>query len=287
MCCYILPVNSYRMLGIFPHPGRSHVDVFVPIMEALALKGHHVTVVSHFPRLKHIQRYTDIRLNQSMFHWVDSMDMNDIPSDRQQLYQTPIMLALMAEATCDYSLNTPKLEALVKLGPVFDVVIYETFNSDCFLSVAQNFKAPLIGLSSSTMLSWYSERFGQPNNPSYIPNNLMDYSDKLKFLERLENFLVNIYQKLVFKFLIGRTDSRLAKAYFGATLSPLQEVAFNTSLLLVNTHFSLSLPRPNVPAVIEIGGVHIGKNKKLPEVSHGCKCVTTLRKLVGIFFRLK
>jgi len=42
-------VTSYRILGLFPHPAKSHFNVFQPIMRELATSGHNVTVVSYFP----------------------------------------------------------------------------------------------------------------------------------------------------------------------------------------------------------------------------------------------
>jgi glucuronosyltransferase len=42
----------------------------------------------------------------------------------------------------------------------------------------------------------------------------------------------------------------------------------NLSLALVNGHFSQSNPRPNVPAVIEVGGLQVKpKPDPLPEVN--------------------
>lgn len=43
--------SSYRILGLFAHPGLSHFKVFHPIMRGLAEAGHQVTVVSYFPSL--------------------------------------------------------------------------------------------------------------------------------------------------------------------------------------------------------------------------------------------
>lgn len=43
----------------------------------------------------------------------------------------------------------------------------------------------------------------------------------------------------------------------------------NTSLILVNTHYTIDGVRPLTPNVIEVGGIHIDKKqpKKLPEVN--------------------
>lgn len=46
----------------------------------------------------------------------------------------------------------------------------------------------------------------------------------------------------------------------------LGELAKTTSLMLVNTHYSLNGVRPNTPSVIEVGGLHIKDLKPLDEV---------------------
>lgn len=54
---------------------------------------------------------------------------------------------------------------------------------------------------------------------------------------------------------------------FGDDVRPLDEIAFNTSLLLVNAHFSMNEPKPIVPGLIEVGGLHIKTPKSLPKVT--------------------
>lgn len=45
------------------------------------------------------------------------------------------------------------------------------------------------------------------------------------------------------------------------------ELVANTSLLFVNTHYSLSGSKPQSPALIEVGGIHIQEPKPLKPVS--------------------
>jgi hypothetical protein len=35
----------------------------------------------------------------------------------------------------------------------------------------------------------------------------------------------------------------------------------------VNSHFSMQMARPTVPAIVEVGGIHIEKPKRPPEVN--------------------
>lgn len=57
--------ESLNILGLFPHPGISHSHFFRPIMRALAEKGHHVTVVSHFPDSDPHQNYKDVPITKN------------------------------------------------------------------------------------------------------------------------------------------------------------------------------------------------------------------------------
>lgn len=67
-------VNSYRILGLFPHPGISHWYFFKPIMKALSEAGHEVTVVSHFPEIEPPANYKDVPLS-GLTSLVDVIDL--------------------------------------------------------------------------------------------------------------------------------------------------------------------------------------------------------------------
>lgn len=59
-------VHSYRILGLFPHPGLSHFHFFHPVMRTLAEAGHEVTVVSQFPNKDPIENYKDEAMTNEM-----------------------------------------------------------------------------------------------------------------------------------------------------------------------------------------------------------------------------
>lgn len=55
-------IKCYNFLGIFIHPGRSHFDMFHPLLRSLAERGHTVTVISHFPDKNPVPGYKDVVL---------------------------------------------------------------------------------------------------------------------------------------------------------------------------------------------------------------------------------
>lgn len=69
-----------------------------------------------------------------------------------------------------------------------------------------------------------------------------------------------------YNFVSTRKSDKIAKNFFGADLPDLEDLAYQTNLFLVNSHFSLNQARPTVPNFIEVGGLHIKQPKPLPEV---------------------
>ncbi|RZC42454.1 UDPGT domain containing protein, partial [Asbolus verrucosus] len=137
------------------------------------------------------------------------------------------------------------------------------------------FNVPTISLISSINLPWGSDRVGNPDNPSYIPNYFVPSTTKMSLYERIENTLLLIASKFLYvrnlskslyTFFHSRASNRIAKEFFGPTLPTLEKLALNTSLILVNSHFSMNYARPTVPNFIEIGGLHIHEPKPLPKV---------------------
>lgn len=48
----------------------------------------------------------------------------------------------------------------------------------------------------------------------------------------------------------------------------LETLAQNYSLVLSNSHFSINEVRPLVPALVEVGGLHLDESQKLQKVSY-------------------
>lgn len=67
--------------------------------------------------------------------------------------------------------------------------------------------------------------------------------------------------------MVAEGDALTRKYLRDDNMPYLGDLLNETSLLLVNTHYSLSGPKPLSPSVIEIGGVHIQEPKPLEDVS--------------------
>lgn len=61
--------------------------------------------------------------------------------------------------------------------------------------------------------------------------------------------------------------NELLKENFGPDTPHINEIVYNTSMVFVNGHFSLDGPRPLVPNMVEIGGIHVKSPKPIPKVN--------------------
>lgn len=76
MISFDIPVECYRILGVFPMISRSHYHIGHAVMKGLAEDGHDVTVVSPFKQPSPIENYTEIFLEHS---FIESQKSELIP----------------------------------------------------------------------------------------------------------------------------------------------------------------------------------------------------------------
>jgi glucuronosyltransferase len=261
--------SGARILALFPYIGKSHFDVFEPFVKELAARGHQVVVLSHFPQKQPITNYTDISLVGSITteatHRIDLRNMSGIA-----LLKTAVKEVAENLESCDRTLSFHTVQDLLKSEEKFDLIITESFVTDCFLPFVHKFKAPHVAISSCVMFPWSNDRMGNPDNPSYIRTHGISFSSKMNFCQRFLNVIANLAMKLLFIVTESTVIESHVRKHFGDDVPSLSDIARNTSLLLVNTHFSLNGPRPLVPGIVEVGGLHIKPPKKLPKVKPVC-----------------
>lgn len=259
-------VDSYKILGIFPYTGRSHFNFFKPLLKELTARGHELTVISQFPQKTTLNGYKDVVLHADDNTGTGIFDMMELPPKWIRRFTTMFILKDFAEFTCSRLSQKPVLE-LLHSNNTFDLILVELFNTDCFLGFVHKFKAPHVALSSCMMMPWHHDRYGNPSNPSYIPMHFGYYQNPMTFFDRLENTIHLLASNFMYWYIMDASANTVAKKYFGDDMPPLPKIAENTSLFIVNVHHVLNSPEPKVPSLIEVGGMFLGKNKRLPQVN--------------------
>lgn len=255
--------ESAKILGLFHLNSKSHFVMFESLLQGLARSGHEVHVVSHFPQKHPLPNYTDISLEGTLPELV-----NNFTLEFARNFTTTNLWAWFWFTTldmCQVALEHPEFKNLMSSNKTFDLIITEIVGPDCFLGLKHIFNVPVISMTSSVAFPWGNDRFANPDNPAYIPNYFGPYSDRMSFTERFINTLLTEGLKIAHHYFGHIPAEEMIQKYFGKSLPPLWELQKQTSLIFVNSHYSLNIPRPTVPAFVEVGGLHIQLGRKLPK----------------------
>ncbi|KAJ8730593.1 hypothetical protein PYW08_002006 [Mythimna loreyi] len=272
-------VHTARILGLFPHPGRSHQMVFDPLMRALAERGHDVTVVSFFPIKDPPPNYTTVSLEGVVPLAVETVDLSyyENPSRILKFLGIDRIIKHLMEFQPLADLGVGICSKIVDFAPLadalkktYDVFLVENFNSDCVLGLAHVYglRAPMVSMSAVTIMEWGPDRIGQTDNPSYVPILSCGFTTKMNFIQRLENAVMNAVYKIWYRYGVQMKEQEIIEKKFGRKIPDLQDLAKNTSLILLNAFHSLNGVRPLLPGLVEVGGSFLNYSRNsIPSVS--------------------
>lgn len=268
---------SYNILVAVYFPSRSHFLSFSKLFKGLASKGHNVTVISYYPEKKPLPNYRDVdigNLEVMMKQLSPFTEFKNIKSDKLSMYRFTIDLGNSGHSACENALESKTVKKFLEEKNSFDLLLVEDFFSECTWPLARKFECPVIRFISHSLLAWNGKQAGNPLASAYVPNVYHPQNHKMSFIERLENSLVNLYHILYWNFLFVPTQREITKKYVNVDETTFDSNFYNTSLILLNTHYTFNPPRPLVPNMIEVGGIHIGEARSLPKVSGKCLIIS-------------
>lgn len=272
-------MSAYNILGIFLFPARSTTTTFKQMIKELTEKQHKVTIITNFALHGIEKNYQEILLGGEKYaSEIQSLsNLTEITHGRLTHYARAHTFASFTEKLCSLLFKQQDILNLKRSNTKFDLVMVQISHSECVYQIAKLFKCPVIAVHSTLVMPWSTDRFALTNNPAYIPNPFVPFSDKMDFLERLDNTLITLYHFMYYNYGMLAKDGKVIREHYGETEAlKLNDYKYDTCIYLVNTHYTLNLPRPLVPNVVEVGGVHIGKEEHLPQVSfsQGCDFVS-------------
>ncbi|KAI8117776.1 UDP-glucuronosyltransferase 1-6 [Lucilia cuprina] len=283
-CCAVIQCQAARILGVFPSPSKSHVLIHCAVADALAEAGHEVTVIATVPNMLKKAKYNFLHVEGAMFDSNFAQEMLNKPASIYRKFNGIISHVIdMANVT----MNQPKIQNFLQTHKAgdFDAVILGYFMNDFMLGFGAHFQCPIILSFMVQPIFPINKMIGNPLEASYVPTLYSGYKQPMDFASRVKNFLANGFEHLV----LGNLMQRKLETMYGYNFPadrypPLEEVYKNVSLVLTNHHFSQGPIRPNVPALIEIGGIQI-KEKPDPLPQDLAEIIESSDKGV-IFFSL-
>ncbi|XP_067011624.2 UDP-glycosyltransferase UGT5 [Anabrus simplex] len=190
--------------------------------------------------------------------------MTDLPPAEMLHY----MLFDWMNTVCDFTLRNKGMKTLLNYPDnfKFDLIIYEPMCGECLLGLTKRFGSPpVIGASAFSHPHWIDYMFGNPNNPSYIPDIMLPYLDHMTFLERMDNFLFNLRADHLWNSKVLPNIDAISRKHLGPSSAVPSEELLKVSAVMVNAHPSFDSPRPLLPSVVNVAGIHVKEPEPLPK----------------------
>uniref|UniRef100_A0A8W7PY65 UDP-glucuronosyltransferase n=1 Tax=Anopheles coluzzii TaxID=1518534 RepID=A0A8W7PY65_ANOCL len=259
-------VESAKILGIFPTASKSHWILGSSLLKELAQDGHEVTMISPFPLKNAPKTYRDVNIAYNTNLFDDIMDEVFEKID-DSIVEKMMELGTFVNEITNTTLSSPEVQALIHSDETFDLLILEIFLDDALLGFADRFNCPVVGMSTFGASSWVNSLTGSPQPLSYVPHPMSSFTDKMNFWQRLGNVLFTAFDETLLTAMCNPIQQRHYNHYFPNATRSLDEMRrHGVSLVLINSHFSLSFPRPYLPNLIEVGGFHVNRKvNPLPE----------------------
>ncbi|XP_049875107.1 UDP-glycosyltransferase UGT5-like [Pectinophora gossypiella] len=259
----VFATDSYKILGIFPSLDRSNYLTYRGLFTELANRNHEVTLISHFQLPNAPATYKDILLSDKQVYKGLSFESVIVNEISRVPFET-LISTKSGNDDCKTLMNNHQVLHLLRTRPKFDVVLVESYNSDCGLALAANLSAPYIAFNPQPIQSWQYNRLGINFNSASVPLSGLPYGKEPWFFDRLRGYI--LYHVTNWVYYVGSqvTDHVYLYKYLGDDLPSLENIASNASLVLVNTHQSVfgGVIRPD--SVVDIGGIHIRPPKIIP-----------------------
>ena len=253
-----------RILFLFPIASKSHRNVFEPLINALAARGHDLTVVTPF-RSKNLPSNIKEVIPISAENILLAQFQDPFELRKSGRIGTLIVNMDSVLKGCHKAYENVEFQETIKQE--YDLVIINGFVNTCFDGVLHKIGAPHIIITTMAAPSFITEFTGNHLPSSFVPNPFFAVGDNMNFLQRVINWTGNHLIKVIFLIYYKPMYENIYRKYLGADIPGIDEIQSNVSLVLMNSHFSLTYPRPNLPDNIEVGGMHCRPAEAVPKVS--------------------
>ncbi|XP_038207504.1 UDP-glycosyltransferase UGT5-like [Zerene cesonia] len=267
-------INSYKILIIFPLPAKSHSILGDGIVNALAKAGHEITYLTSIPHGQRPSNVREIDLSMDIKPAPDSVgDIKHYFSKDKNSKNVSTFINSLYDLYGQVVKNKGVQKLIDDPSEQFDVIIIEWFLFNFIAGFSAIFKSPYIWVSTTDPGYEVLQLVGGSINPAYAPDSSSFNVPPFNFYQRCEEllyFLGVLYRE---HFIFNPSQYKEYEKLFvpaikkrGHAVPSLDEVVYNASLILSNSHASMgkaiSLPQNFIP----IGGYHISQDlKPLPE----------------------
>ncbi|XP_072933208.1 UDP-glucosyltransferase 2-like [Epargyreus clarus] len=268
-CLSCILCNSSKILVVFPMPGKSHGILGKSCVDLLLEAGHQVTYVtwdSHSIQSHQNLSVIDIRLPLPIEERFSLKHTISGKVDLGNLYEFVTLISEMERKILEHE----EIQKLLKDPEVtFDVAILEWLYGEYIVGIPAVFGCPYIWLSSMEPHFFILNLIGGTTNPAYMPPNVFKSAPPLNFMERVMSLwdltVLHLYRELYIHPIEERHYQSVVVpliAKRGHVIPSYNELRYNASLVLGNSHISAGRPLQLPESYKTVGGYHIRKERE-------------------------
>ncbi len=146
----------------------------------------------------------------------------------------------------------------------FDLVFVHNVFA-CPVLIAQHLGLRFVTFFPGIPPSGTMRGYSNPVNPAYSPELFTGYSDRMSFLQRVQNTLYSAFHWQLTKLSYRHLDELKIKYDIKPKLSTLDTLS-QAEILFITSDFVLDFPRPYQPNVVSVGGLTANPAQALPKV---------------------
>lgn len=236
-------------------------------------RGHEVTTITHYPLKTDSKNYREIIVDPP-WDWDANVNMSEYftRSLHEGVFFKITSLWNFGIVTSQFTLNSPPIKKFIDEENLqFDLVITEQFQQESFNMFAFKYNCPIVTIGTLDYAEHMHNAKGQITPWSHVPHFLSYSTDKMGFIERVENIMVSLYDMIGRRFYYYPKLNQMTREAFsklenqrGGKLPSVEELEKKVSVHLMNSNSAMSYPRPKMPGMVDIAGVHIKSQKPLP-----------------------
>ncbi|CAL8089902.1 unnamed protein product [Orchesella dallaii] len=259
--------NGKKILVVTFFSSKSHKLTYMPLIEELGKRGHDVTVLTPIKptkQMKNVKEILTVDFEEIEKKFVEEKKFNPFENKEKNKNVNPFLMLDFFQDLCRDTYDLPIIKEIMKGS--FDLIFVQPMFNDCAFGLVHKMKAPLVLFSPVSVGGFLAEKVGAHFPPSFNPHLFLSFQPEMNFYERFVNFGFTVLFEGILRFYYEPGMEALYREKLGDNSIPsVREILANTSLILSNGHFTLHRPKPYMPDIVDVGGLHSRPAKPIPK----------------------
>ncbi|XP_073813172.1 UDP-glucosyltransferase 2-like [Musca autumnalis] len=258
--------QTAKILSIFGHQGPSQYVFVEPLLVRLAERGHFVTSITNFPQNGKHDNLRSIVVSENEYLYEANQNFTTTRFGKDHFDVNGKIFSNGFQIGKNIIENSLVLQMME--NEKFDVILLDLIFSESLYGLVQHFEAPIVGISTIGSTLSVDALMGNSGPLSYVASLALTqrYNENMDFRQRCLNLLSFIFGTIYYHYEYMPVNRKFYRQHFPNATKTMEDIQQQFASILLNDHYAISTPRPYVPNMIEVAGLHIPENPEpLPQ----------------------